>query len=49
MGDKWISVVKLVPSIFKALGFIPKTRQRKNYMKKVMSRRLVIPMSEDDI
>ena len=48
-GDTWISVVKLVPSILKTLGFIPRTRQRKSDMKKVLSRKLDIPMPEDDI
>lgn len=48
-GDTWISGVKFIPSIPKALGFIPKTRQRKNDIKKVMSRKLDIPLSEDDI
>ena len=48
-GDKWISVVKLVTSVLKALGFIPRTRNRKNEMKKILSRKLDIHMPEDDI
>lgn len=49
-GNKWISMVKLISSIPQALGFIPRARQRKNdKKKKVMSRKLYIPMPEDDV